>query len=127
MMRASRKLSTPTSCSCACAAPLMPMLAPASATGLPASTWPSASLTGRESQSIRFFSGPGMAWLYSGLNSHSPSARLTSSRTRATAAGAGCSVSWFMSGTSSQASSWKPASGRSLPSAAPAASASWRL
>ena len=50
----------------------LPMLAPASATGLPASTWPSASLTGRESQSIRFFSGPGMAWLYSGLNSHKP-------------------------------------------------------
>ena len=49
---------------CAQTAPNMPVLAPTTATSLPLN---GLSAIGRESQSIAFFSAPGIEWLYSGV------------------------------------------------------------
>jgi hypothetical protein len=49
--------------------------------------------SGRDSQSIAFFSWPGIEWLYSGVLMSRASAAATASRRRATAAGAGSTSS----------------------------------
>jgi hypothetical protein len=59
------------SSACAQAAPKAPVLAPTTATGLFRSTFVA---TGRETQSIAFFSWPGMEALYSGVEKSTASA-----------------------------------------------------
>jgi hypothetical protein len=64
---------------CALAVPLIPVVAPMTATGLPSSTDCRA---GREAQSIAFLSTPDVPRLYSGVASKSASARSIASRKR---------------------------------------------
>ena len=80
--RAPSAASTLRSSACAQTAPKAPVLAPTTATGLFRSTFVA---TGREIQSIAFFSWPGIEELYSGVEKSTASASATTRGARRSA------------------------------------------
>src|SRR5207253_6159177 len=88
--RAPSAARTLRSSACAQAAPNAPVVAPTTATGLFRSTFVA---TGREIQSIAFFSWPGMDVLYSGVAKSTASAFAIAAFKRATLAARGCASS----------------------------------
>src|SRR5436190_1039766 len=96
--RAPSAARTLRSSACAQTAPKAPVLAPTTATGLFRSALVA---TGRETQSITFFSCPGMEALYSGVENSTASAFAIASFKRATLSGRGCASSSSSNGGTS--------------------------
>ena len=84
--------STGSHAACESAVPPCPGVAPISATGLPANTR-AMSAGGRESQSITFFTTPGIELLYSGVTISNPSLPAIASLSTRTGSGIPCSTS----------------------------------